>query len=309
MNNKIENKTMKLISYSIFFLLAFMASSISAGELVSPQDKPSPLARIVLDVVQEKTARLVALEQLEIVAKKGDAYAQYVVGSLYRLGHKHPAKLTQADIEKAKTLLSNSAVRGELNAMAGMAEILLSEGDAREAIVWAQALNHYQHTEAKIVGREIFGDRAYVASLLQRCIDRLGRDKELLASVDSDVADFVRQHDKRIREHIAAGHRMPTRLFRTSDARKITLTIPPRRSSGIGSEPGKAIYLAGVNASGGIAKLLIIDSLPNDTFASAMFATVHRTRFNADPEAKDLRWAILPYEFDSQTIRLAKDRN
>src|SRR5436190_8806726 len=110
-------------------------------------------------------------------ALHGDPLSQYLLGTLYRLGQRHPAALFERDDDKAATFLSNAAIHGQLYAMAAMAELELRPRRPTEAMIWAQAFTLYQKESPAGAPDD---HQAYAAYLLQRCFEKVGRDEETM---------------------------------------------------------------------------------------------------------------------------------
>lgn len=257
-------------------------------------------AHVLLDPAEDEAARQWALQEARAGAQRGDARVQYVLGSLYRLGRAHPARLVEHDPEQAAVLLSNAAVGGEILAMAGMAELLLAQGDARAAAVWAQVFRHYEEANATVRGERLDARRAYTASLLQRCMKALGDGDDLVAEIDADMAAFVRQHDAALQEALRARAAARAVRFRSADQQFefLSYRMPPK----IGTQPGMAVYLVGVDAEGGASRLLTVDSLPDQDVAHGLKRLAAGIRYDADAEAGGLRWELVPFVYDTRTI-------
>jgi hypothetical protein len=131
-------------------------------------------SRILLDVQQGPERQLEESGKVAAVAETGDAYAQYLLGTLYRLGKKHPAALFERDDDKAAQYLSNAAVNGQVFAMAGMAELELRRKQPLKAMVWAQAFAKYQAIYQEISNDKGGSHQAYAAFLIQRSFEELG---------------------------------------------------------------------------------------------------------------------------------------
>ena len=118
------------------------AASVPVAQKV--ENKEDYDSWILLDAAQGPERQLVEAGRVRAVAETGDAYAQYLLGTLYRLGKSHPAKLFERDDEKAGKYLSNAAVNGQVLAMAGMAELELRRKQPMKAMIWAQAFARYE---------------------------------------------------------------------------------------------------------------------------------------------------------------------
>ncbi|MFC4728168.1 hypothetical protein [Coralloluteibacterium thermophilus] len=261
---------------------------------------------VLFDPGADPAARQRELARAEEAAVSGNARAQYALGTLYRLGMRHPARLVERDDEQAERYLSNAAVRGHTGAMAGMAELKLRRREYLDAMVWAQAYVRYEAYESELRGQER-GTQAAAASMIQRAQAGAGRDKD---EVLAYVLAFLQNHDGRIRAAIDAEHaRVSDLQYTSSRTRPLFLTNTPLRASHRRmSQPGMAYYLVEVGRDGHIARLLVVDSLPDERYARQLEAVARGMRFNADPDAGEVRRAIMPLSFDDGSVSISRGR-
>lgn len=254
-----------------------------------------------------REARVHALAGLRLAAEDGDGYAQYVLGALYRLGNRHPARLVERDDEKASQYLGNAATSGHLEAMAGMAELRLRQRQPREAMVWTQLLIHYQGVHAEMEGHSTTSNRAYEANLLKRCIDKLRPDDALYREVEAGMALFVERYDQAVRRGLQRWEG-PSRELSRRDGRRLVQETPRHAPRPVRTTaPGRAQYLIAVDPRGRVERYFIVGSLPDQRMALVMQQAVDELRFNAIADEEPLRWALAPFELDDRSIRLRSE--
>lgn len=285
-----------------------MACATEADSEVGAEEPHRLELDLLLDARRDAPEREAALRRLIAAADSGDGYAQYVLGSLYRLGDRHPAQLLGRDESRAALYLSNAAVQGWVIALAAMAELRLDQGNAREAIVWTQLYIHYDAIRAADYPVAPDSRRAYAASLLHRCSQKLTLDEALADAIDADVAAFVDRH----------GASMETGNTDRQEADEDTSLGVPRLPAGMkelasGSRatgldaPGMAMYLIGVNQAGRVEHVHVIDSLPDHRVAAALRRHARQLRLPAKDRAAPIRWALAPLAFDNHSIRLRSE--
>jgi hypothetical protein len=296
----------------VLLALAAAAGSPSAADRLDQaahrNTAPAQLSR-VLDGGLSRDERADALAWLVATAEAGDRTALHVLGALYRLGRSHPARLLEQDDLKAALYLADAARRGQLLAMAGLAEIGLTQRDAGNAMLWALLYAHYTKVEWE-TPRPAQTPRparnhAYAASLMLRSHQLLADDETLRAQVNADAAAFVSRHDAEVRSGMAVAGTLidgsaagPSQL--PPSAAYATSRHSPR-------EPAVAIFLVGVDPRGRTERYVVVDSLPDAQVARALRRQVKRLQFRADPSADPLRWTLAPFEYDTRTMGLVDD--
>jgi tetratricopeptide (TPR) repeat protein len=249
-------------------------------------------AHVLLDRKADAALREAEAKIVELEARRGNAYAQYLLGSLYRLGTRHPAALFERDDDKAATYLSNAAVHGQL------------------AMVWAQAFTLY---EKELQLDQSQDHQAYAAYLLQRCFEKIGRAEETLSQLEQAFAAFRQNHDANIRaggtgarfaSHNETGGATLEVINR--DARHL---IAPSAKEEKMKTPGLAFFLVGIDAEGKTQRRLVVDSLPDEVFAEGLTRVADHIRFNPIPGMTELRWGMIPVSFDNQTYALKQKKN
>src|SRR6185436_5560579 len=96
--------------------LALLASVAIGQDQPAASSSPAPDFRsaVLRDAKAGTERQLAEAALVEAEAQRGKPYAQYLLGTLYRLGKRHPAKLFERDDDKAATYLSNAAVHGQV---------------------------------------------------------------------------------------------------------------------------------------------------------------------------------------------------
>jgi TonB family protein len=147
------------------------------------------------------------VKRAQIAAGWGDGRAQYTLGSLYRLGSEHPAKLFTRDDNAAARNLSNAAINGVIQAMADMAELRLTQQNYMDAIVWALLYARYLPIESQFLGKLDHQANSYQVDLLARCRTHLSQASVDDTHVDEYVERFALQHDVRVKHGMREYHR------------------------------------------------------------------------------------------------------
>jgi hypothetical protein len=247
----------------------------------------------VLDGSVPLAQRQQALSKIEQEAQAGDQHDLYVLGSLYHMGQDAPGSLVQQDLVKASLYLGNAATRGSVLAMAKMAEIKLATRQYREAMNWAQIYGHYALLLPK-------GDRprdGYAAELVQRIIDKLG--KSAMPEVMRDVNSFIASHDADIRARTDGDltgevlHPWP----------KDKPYIAP--NGRIAPYGGFADYLIAFNVDGSVAKVWLLDAVPDTELGLALrkYANEMTVLPAKAGGEKTLRYAWMPVIYDDGRYR------
>lgn len=121
-------------------VLAACCVSMAMATAGAQEAAPAPWSfAVLLDRSADDEARAGHLENLQAWAARGDRESRYVLGTLYRLGKSHPARLLKHDYQKAAGLLGHAALDGHVLAMAGLAELELEARRPLAGMMWAQA--------------------------------------------------------------------------------------------------------------------------------------------------------------------------
>lgn len=257
----------------------------------------------------EASLRLATIARWEAAGPRASSQDLLQLGALYRLGRSHPAGLLSQDVGKARILLANAALQGQVVAMASSAELELKHGDPMAAMVWAQVYSHYSERESP--GRY----RTYQADLLKRAFDALPRGKQTQTDVEELVAGFLAKHGARMEEALDG----PRSARAEPDCRHVAqvyethLELEDHRIPLVGGhasvqrhrlyEPGLALYRLLITPSGRVDTVHVIESLPDATTGRGMLRTVQKLRFNAIDGNAPLREVLMPMSYDDESVR------
>lgn len=296
------------------FVLLLVAGSVGASTAGSTAQVAAGAhcwdGAVLLDPEQDDAVRAGHLGPLQAAAADGDPQAQYVLGTLYRLGRAHPARLVDKDLDRASRLLAHAALAGHRLAMAGQAEAELEAGRPLAGMMWAQGF--VRHAELFGSEPESGLGEAYPAWLVKRHWDALRREGTGAQLVEETFNGFVRQYAERIRAAVAAGpqasscpdRQQPPLEFVRDGGGTLAGSGLHRQVRDRPEQPGMALYLVGVSPDGSLAKILVMDSLPGADMAEGLLANLRRARFNAVAADAPLRWAQVPVHFDDGSIGL-----
>lgn len=228
----------------------------------------------------------------ERLAKEGGYGAQYLVGSIYRLGDDAPAPVVARDFEQARVYLGNAALNGYQMAMAKMAELELADGHPLDAMVWAQVFGHYSGATDPRADKREFG---YLADLLHRVSEKL--DKTQMANVPAYVGQFIAQHDAQIR---AATNSNADEAASSSDDLHRTFAPETYETMDHRRLPtGMADYVVAYDPEGHAQAAWLMDALPTLKVGRELRPIAMHTRVNPTPAAKALRYAFFPVIYDN----------
>ncbi|MDE2154524.1 MAG: hypothetical protein KGJ32_01320 [Xanthomonadaceae bacterium] len=250
---------------------------------------------LILDPQLPLATRRQALAQLENSTNSDDQHNLYLLGSLYWMGQFASGAPVQRDLNQAAIYMSNAAIHGSLLGMAKMAEIDLAVHKYSEAMIWAQVYAHY----AMQLPRNERPNEGYTAELVQRIIDKLGR--EGVTQAMPQVGNFIALHDADIRAGTDSdfGGRQPhpvskARPYLTPDYR-----FEP--------ESGIADFLLAFRADGSEAHAWLLDATPDPALGAALRQYVHKMTL---PPIKGqaghgLRYAWSVVMFDDRRYQMA----
>ncbi|PRH83780.1 energy transducer TonB [Arenimonas caeni] len=233
------------------------------------------------------------------------------MGALYRLGRSHPAALVDADLQKARELLADAALDGELTAMASSAELELAHGDAMSGMVWAQLYAHYMQI------REPSQHRTYQADLIRRGFAALPPGQETEERVAGNVRAVLDRFGPRIEAGFAAGpgddatagppcrplHQVYPTELRGSGRVPLSGGRNTVRRHDL-HRPGMALFRLHIAPSGEVSQALVVESLPGPAAGEALRASVQRLRFNAVADGAPTRTVLVPLVYDDQSVRI-----
>jgi len=273
--------------------LAAVPAAAAAGRAASTKTWA-----VILDPQLPLATRQQALEQLENSAKSDDQHNLYLLGSLYWMGQRASGAPVQRDLNQAAIYMSNAAIHGSLLGMAKMAEIDLAMHKYSEAMIWAQVYAHY----AMQLPRNERPNDGYAAELVQRIIDKLGR--EGVTQAMPQVINFIALHDADIRAGSDSdfGGRQPHPVSKAQPYLTPDYRFDPK--SGI------ADYLLAFHADGSEAHAWLLDAIPDPALGEALqqYAremTLPPTKTQA---GHGLRYAWFPVMFDDRRYRVAPSR-
>ena len=247
---------------------------------------------IAFDAGMPAARKAQALKTLRDLAQNGNREAQFAMGSLYMWGPRHPAALTPRDDAKAAIYLSNSAIQGNTDAMAAMAEIDLRTHHAVSALVWALADYYFrEHGPHK--------PHSYTAGLILRTREGLTATQRKQAITDAN--GFIARY--------GAGILAPRPDFAPEPAAcRIKETFKPwiyfaDAADGM-PHGGVGWYLYAVDAKGRPLQHAIINAFPSWRLRRTFVLNVHKMRFNPAPACpKPVRYALVPFHFNNRHYR------
>lgn len=285
---------------------------VRADDSVLPLCPPPDLATLPENPGAEPARRLATLATWE---EKGPAAQEMLrLGALYRLGRAHPAALVDADLQKARDLLEQAALAGQLTAMASAAEIELRHGDAFFGMVWAQLYAHYVQRESPS------RFNTYQADLIRRGFEALPPGEETEREIVRYVDGFIARYGGQIDAALAAAKQGAVGPLST--CRPVHAVYPIERRGGSRAlplaggnnairrarmyKPGLALFLLHVTPSGEVSHAFVIESLPGPATAEGLLASVQRLRFNPVADDAPVRITLMPMSFGDGSLRLRR---
>lgn len=293
-------------------VLAGSLSAARADDSGLPLCAPPDIATLPENPAAEPASRLATLALWE---EKGPAAQEMLrLGALYRLGRAHPAALVDADLQKARDLLAQAALAGQLTAMASSAEIELRHGDPFSGMVWAQLYAHYIQRESP----SRFS--TYQADLIRRGFEALPPGEETEREIVRYVDGFIARYGGQIDAALAAakkGEAGPLSTCRPAHA-----VYPIERRGGSRAlpiaggnnairrarlyKPGLALFFLHITPSGEVSHAFVIESLPGPATAEGLLATVQQLRFNPVADDAPVRVTLMPMSFGDGSLRLRR---
>jgi hypothetical protein len=281
----------------IVTLCALALCGISARAADSAGDDKRYATVKLLDSSVPLAEREATLAHCKDKALDGDVYAQYLIGSLYRIGDKLPGNLLPLDIDQAEKYLSTAAAHGRIRAMAKMAELELSRRKYLEAMIWAQVFGYYSGlngADEKTIHDHT--ESAYLADLIRRISDRL--DPSQMPQVQEDMTAFIAAHDADIKKGKASGagsssSSTPPMQLRSSQ-HKHMMSPPPNTGE---RKDVLADYLIGFDNDGEASQAWLIDALPDVTLGKALRTIAMSVEVTPAPAGTDIRYALQPINF------------
>lgn len=268
------------------------------GDLVDPRLDPA--------------RRRATLAGWEAMGREATAFQKFQLGAIYRLGPTHPAGLVDRDIDKARSLLADAAVGGELLAMASSAELELEHGNPLVGMVWAQLYAHYMQRE------DPSKYRTYQADLIRRGFDKLPAGDETDRAIEAYVVRFLDLYGAQIDQALARSGRDDSGSPPT--CRPFDEVYPARLDPGHKAVPlaggagmqsrhrmrggGLALFRLHIAPSGEVARALVVESLPRHEMSKGLKQSVMRLRFNAVAEDAPMRVVMLPMTFGDGSVKI-----
>jgi TPR repeat protein len=212
----------------------------------------------VLDPQTPQAERQQALMKLQQATDNNDQHNLYLLGSLYWMGRRASGAPVDQDLDKASIYMGNAATHGSLLGMAKMAEIDLAMHKYHEAMIWAQVYGHYATSRPK---SERAGE-GYLAELVQRIIDKLGRSG--VSDAMPDVASFIDAHDADIRA--GDGNDLGEHANHPASKSKPYLTADHQ----FNPRSGIADYFLVFKPDGSVAHAWLLDAIPDPELGKAL---------------------------------------
>ncbi len=197
-----------------------------AASTQAQADPPLLLALTALSPAHPTADRLAAIGQLTALAQHGNAFAEYVIGSLYMWGGQRPHALLPYDESLAREYLSNAAIRGELPAMKALAQLDLRTRHPLQAMIWAQTLVYYRH-QLRPAQKRAAG---YLPELIAHAQEQLtaAQEARLLSDVNGVLVRYRPAHrGGAARIRAGAARRLPCAAHRTARYRARLLQARP----------------------------------------------------------------------------------
>lgn len=234
-------------------LLALIAAAAVAAEAPTPAYTQNGFSPRLLDASVPLGERLELFNNVMALANKGQVRAQDLAGTLYWQGPAIEGSPVPRKLDQARNLLANSAVNGNLLAMAKLAELELQAGRTDKAMVWAQLYARYRDPTKSIRARSRHNS-GYTTDLIERIVKAGGKTDK---AIQTEVSGMVSLFDDRIRRGIEA----------FQNQRRSGETFLFRRPSGTDKQEdrnvnGLAEYMVEFHPDGKPGRIWLLDSLP-----------------------------------------------
>lgn len=244
------------------------------------------------DAERERLGKLLLCSALA-----GNANSQDVAGSLYRWGPRHPGHVFPEDHQRARDLLTAAAGQGRTSAMVKLVELELADGNAHEAMVWAQVEGAFFRRRAPDAkSGDSSGGAGYYTMLLKRVDDALGPvdQGKLAIEVDARIAALDRQ--------IAA---QPKREARGPAPGPAKLPAQPKvrtQSPEDLTQGAYAQYFIEVGPDGRARRSWLIDAYPEPASGLRMGRLIPQIRWTAlETGTDEMRYVLFPLSMGSLT--------
>jgi len=309
----------------LFVLLVYSCASDAAQAADQPKDKANTTAAQLLEsqprkdwrgwrernewyathlapllnpqTPQADRERLFAEE--EKLAQSGDGGAQYIVGSLYRIGQ--PTSPLPRDLDKAHIYLSNAAIHGKVEAMAQTAEVELAAHNYQEAMNWAQIYGHY----ALLLPEDHRPSEGYLAGLLARINEHF--DSSKLPEVVRDLNVFIANYDAQIQAAQKEWQAAPSFMSSLSRRdREASLAVMESATASDFAE-----YLVAFKPDGTVENAWLLDSFPDTRMGTRLrtYAIAYRVSPASSEDGPGLRYGWVPVVYDDRRYELLKSKS
>lgn len=295
-------KVIRWVVCAMLFAWPLVVTAASGSE--SAIDYATDTARM-LDTRTPIVERQRIFDSFEQRAQSGNVTDEYLVGSLYRVGHQLPGSPVANDSAKASLYLSNAAVHGNINAMAKMAEINLAAKDNLQAMTWAQIYAHYSSPQ---LSRKLHPAPGYLAELL----DRISRNykQEQDAEVLKDVNRFLAAYDADVQAGLHHSYAyVSDRSMKQTSSSNVFYPVTSKLTASFDiplTKAGIADYVIGFKSDGTVGDVWLLDMIPDVSLDKALNGETHAITVTpaASPTDATMRYAIQPIVFDDKRFRL-----
>lgn len=266
----------------------------------APRTAPSPAYTEngfqpgMLDTSRPLTERLQQFNQLVALANSGQVLAQDLAGTLYWRGSAIAGSPVAANLDRARVLLANASVHGDVLAMAKLGELELGAGRTTQAMIWAQMYARYIDPLAPERSRRGRG-AAYASSLIQRIAAAGGNIDD---TTSADVAAMVQRFDKSIRRGIDAlnAERRHGRTF-------LTRYPMGRDTTDVANINGVVEFMVGFDAKGNRVGTWFLDAFPDATLRKPLRDYLKNIQANVAGDASGTRYLRIPIVHNARKFR------
>jgi len=283
----------------LFLMLA--NGLVFAEEPTARSSEPDYDSFVLLSPDTPASDRSQQLQKLQARAENRGPRALYLLGTLYRLGDAHPSKVLPRDLDKARNYLSNAAILGLVNPMAGMAELELEANRPLDALTWTYIYLHYQRGKGAVKPEKLPLEYrgitdGYDANLLERVMDSATEAGVDPAAAGRYADAFIAKYDVSIRESLAKAAAKDDRdmdvILMTSNAAYSSANL--RARTNVIASSTTAVFLFRFGDSGKPEAMVVEDILPGHRDVSIdPLATMARRR-RIQPLAPGRRPKFLP---------------
>lgn len=261
--------------------------------------------------------RQALLKRLVAQAQEGNGKAAFYLGTFYRSGKDHPARLVDREVDTARYWLEKcvDSQGCPLLALASLAELELAAGDSKAAMQWAQAwVALEREMDSRLRANDpyrqgkyaAYKHTSYHAYLLERCYEAMPGKKQ-----DRDTQGLLWFNELRARK----GKRLDSMLFATIDesmapatAADLEISAQNQRSKTVfgdtmqPSGPAMGLYIYKGSPKGGRGEQVrLIEGWPTPMAAHGLDSLAREVRmkpYAVDPPGKRL-YAELPVSFNN----------